>query len=173
MARPQFIAASIPCWLAESWGMPSLTRRRSDNPHHETWHVYYGDVHVGSIGKRAGVPVGVDQWQWSCGFHPGLYPGQHRYGTAATFAEARFGFEADWNALLPKIPDGAFDEYQHDRDYRAEIRAIHVRGEKLPSEIPSSLMRCICGVTFDSHKPDESYDHRRHIYAAQADGRTS
>jgi hypothetical protein len=27
------------------------------------------------------------------------------------------------------------------------------------------------GVTFDSHKPAESYDHRRHIYAAQAEGR--
>jgi catechol 2,3-dioxygenase-like lactoylglutathione lyase family enzyme len=31
----------------------------------------------------------------------------------------------------------------------------------------SSMMRCVCGVSFDSHKPDESYDHRRHIYAAQ------
>jgi hypothetical protein len=35
--------------------MPSLTRRRSDNPHQVTWHVYYGDVHVGTIGERAGV----------------------------------------------------------------------------------------------------------------------
>jgi hypothetical protein len=28
--------------------MSALTRRRSDNPHHETWHVYFGDVHVGT-----------------------------------------------------------------------------------------------------------------------------
>jgi hypothetical protein len=62
--------------------MPSLTRRRSDNPHQVTWHVYYGDVHVGKIGERAGVPVDVDPWHWSCGFYPGLHPGQHRYGTA-------------------------------------------------------------------------------------------
>lgn len=27
--------------------MSALTRRRSDNPHHVTWHVYYGDVRVG------------------------------------------------------------------------------------------------------------------------------
>jgi hypothetical protein len=27
------------------------------------------------------------------------------------------------------------------------------------------MMRCVCGVKFDSHKPDESYDHRQHIYA--------
>jgi hypothetical protein len=34
--------------------MPSLSRRRSDNPHQVTWHVYYGDSHVGTIGERAG-----------------------------------------------------------------------------------------------------------------------
>jgi hypothetical protein len=84
--------------------MPSLTRRRSDNPHRTTWHVYYGDVHIGTIAERAGVPVDVDQWKWSCGFYPGLHPGQHRYGTAASFEEARFGFEAGWKALLPESP---------------------------------------------------------------------
>jgi hypothetical protein len=83
--------------------MPALTRRRSDNPHQITWHVYYGDVHVGTIGERAGVPIDRDQWQWSCGFYPGLHPRQHRYGTAANFDEARLGFEADWKALLPDI----------------------------------------------------------------------
>jgi hypothetical protein len=30
------------------------------------------------------------------------------------------------------------------------------------------MMRCVCGVMFDSHKPEEIYEHRRHIYAAQA-----
>ena len=84
--------------------MSALTRRRSDNPHQVTWHVYYGDVHVGTIGERAGAPVDVDQWQWSCGFYPGLHPGQHRYGTAISFEEARAGFEADWNDLLPEYP---------------------------------------------------------------------
>jgi hypothetical protein len=45
------------------------------------------------------------------------------------------------------------------------MRAIQARGEKSPSQFPLSLMRCVCGVTFDSHKPDQSYDRRRHIYA--------
>jgi hypothetical protein len=40
----------------------------------------------------------------SCGFYPGLHPGQHRSGTTATFEEARDGFEADWKALSPKFP---------------------------------------------------------------------
>jgi hypothetical protein len=42
--------------------MSALTRRRSDNPHRVTWHVYFDDVRVGMIGERAGVPVDVDQW---------------------------------------------------------------------------------------------------------------
>jgi len=37
--------------------MPALTRRRSPDTSQETWLVYYGDVRVGSIGQRAGVPV--------------------------------------------------------------------------------------------------------------------
>jgi hypothetical protein len=111
-------------------------------------------VHVSTIGERAGVPLDVDQWHWSCGF----YLGQHRYGTAAIFDEARAGFEANWKAPLPEIPVYAFEEYRHDRESRAEINTIRARGEKLLSQIPSSLMQY-------GHKPDESYDHRRHIYA--------
>jgi hypothetical protein len=49
--------------------MPALTRRRSTE-RQDCWHVYYGDVHVGTIAIRAGVPVDVDQWGWNCGFYP-------------------------------------------------------------------------------------------------------
>ena len=148
--------------------MPALTRRRSDNPHRETWHICYGDERVGTIGERAGVPVGVDQWEWSCGFYPGLHPGQHRYGIVPTFAEARAGFEADWHQLLAELPEGAFDEYRRDREARAEVRAKRARGEKLDSEIPSSMMRCACGIRFDSHVSAANLVHLPHIYAAQA-----
>jgi fructosamine-3-kinase len=48
--------------LAESWALPILTHRRSDNDHSENWSVYYSDVRVGWIGQRAGVPIDVDQW---------------------------------------------------------------------------------------------------------------
>jgi hypothetical protein len=41
------------------------------------------------------------------------------------------------------------------------------RGERMPTQVPNSMMRCPCGVRFDSHKPDESYPHRQHIYAKQ------
>jgi hypothetical protein len=46
--------------------VPALTRRRSNA---ESWQIFYGDVQVGTIGIRGGVPVDVDQWGWSCGFH--------------------------------------------------------------------------------------------------------
>ena len=148
--------------------MPTLTRRRNNDPHRESWSIYYDDVRIGTIARRAGVPVEVDQLGWSLGFYPGLEPGQRRSGSTATFDQARAHFEAAWARLLPEIPADAFEQYRRDREHRAEIRAIHARSERLPSETPSSLMRCVCGVTFDSHKPAESYDHRLHIYAAQA-----
>jgi len=91
----------------------------------------------------------------------------HRTGVASTFEEARAEFQSDWERLLPEIPDGAFDKYRHDRLWRAEVAAKRARGEKLDSEIPRSMMRCACGVTFDSHQPAESGPHREHIYAAQ------
>src|SRR3981081_3585682 len=42
--------------------MPALTRRRSRSAPAESWQIFYGDVQIGTIGIRAGVPVGVDQW---------------------------------------------------------------------------------------------------------------
>ena len=150
--------------------MLALTRRRNDDPHREGWRVFYGDVPVGTIAKRAGVPLHADQWAWQCGFYPGLQPGQHQDGTAKSFEFARAAFEEAWRRLLPKIPLGAFDEYRKDREARAEIATKREHGEKLPSELPSSIMRCVCGAKFDSHQPDESLPHRLHIYAAQATG---
>lgn len=35
--------------------MPALRRRRSHDPHRETWNVSYGDVVVGHIGLPGGV----------------------------------------------------------------------------------------------------------------------
>jgi hypothetical protein len=42
--------------------MPALTRRRLKDAHAESWQIFYGDVQVGTIGIRAGVPTDVDQW---------------------------------------------------------------------------------------------------------------
>jgi hypothetical protein len=147
--------------------MPELTRRRSPDRHQERWLIYYGDVHVGTIGERAGVPVDVDQWEWRCGFYPGLHRGEGASGTAATFEDARVDFEAAWAVYLPKQTEADFDAWCDQRDWTERKYAMWERGEKLPSQIPSSMMGCPCGERFDSHDPGGSYVHRQHIYAAQ------
>jgi hypothetical protein len=41
--------------------MPILTRRRVPDAPSEAWRVFCGDVPVGTIGRRSGVPVDVEQ----------------------------------------------------------------------------------------------------------------
>ena len=52
--------------------MPTLTRRRSHDSRREVLLVFYGDIPVGTIGERAGVPADLDQWGWTCGFYAGF-----------------------------------------------------------------------------------------------------
>jgi hypothetical protein len=37
--------------------MPELTRRRSLDHRNECWHIYYGDIHAGTIAIRSGKPL--------------------------------------------------------------------------------------------------------------------
>jgi hypothetical protein len=79
--------------------MATLTRRRDPDARQESWRVFYGDIVVGTIGVRSGVPVHVDQWTWSCGFYPVSHRGERENGTAADFDQARADFEAAWRRL--------------------------------------------------------------------------
>jgi hypothetical protein len=72
--------------------MPALTRRRNLEVPEECWHIYFGDVHVGTIAIRSGIPPDEDPWEWSCGFYPGSRPGECT-STAETFDQARADFE--------------------------------------------------------------------------------
>src|ERR1700738_5536176 len=75
--------------------MPELTRRHYPE-RQDCWHVYYGDVHVGTITIRVGIPRHEDPWGWICGFYPGSEPGEYTDGTAVTFDQARADFERAW-----------------------------------------------------------------------------
>jgi hypothetical protein len=87
--------------------MPPLTRRRSkDDPHRKTWLIYLGDVR---IGRRAGVPTSAPQWGWSCGFYPGINPGEHRTGTAETLDDARAAFQGAWVELAATLTEAAYE----------------------------------------------------------------
>jgi hypothetical protein len=95
--------AQIDCPLARERAsiapMPQLTRRRSLAAPDECWHVYYGDVRVGTIAMRTGAPHEEDPWGWACGFYPGSHPSECTDGTAATFDQARADFEKAWRAF--------------------------------------------------------------------------
>jgi hypothetical protein len=86
--------------------MPELTRRRSADHREECWHIYCGDIHVGTIAERVGNPHDTDRWEWRCGFYPGSKQGEHQSGTSPTFEEARADFEgACWgrrNSIVAK-----------------------------------------------------------------------
>jgi hypothetical protein len=112
-------------------GMPALTRRRSLDAREECWHVYYGDVHVGTIAIRAGIPHDEEPWGWSCGFYPGCEPGEHTNGSAETFEQARADFEAAWRVFLPKRTEADFQAWRDQRDWTARKYALWDAGRKL------------------------------------------
>jgi len=113
--------------------MPVSTRRRYPE-RRDCWHVYFGDVHVGTIARCSGNPGAVERWEWSCGFYPGQKPGEDRRGTAPTFEEARAAFEAAWRDYLPKRTEAHFEAWRRQRDWTAEKYRRFDRGERMPTE---------------------------------------
>ena len=141
--------------------MPRLTRRRYPE-RHDCWHVYYGDVHVGTIAIRAGVPVDVDQWGWDCGFYPRSHQGLQVQGTAETFEQARADFEAAWKEYLPKCSQADFDEYRRQRAWTAWKYQMGETQNQLPTQSSDGRSQCFCG------EPIDIAGATGHVYAAHA-----
>ncbi len=137
--------------------MSPLTRRRSkDDPHRETWLIYLGDVQIGVIGRRAGVPSSAPQWGWSCGFYPGVDPGQHRTGIAETFDDARATFQVAWVELAVTLTEANFEAWRRQRDWTAWKDRMHDLALPLPTQRAEGISRCFCGDavsirTLDAH----------------------
>jgi hypothetical protein len=145
--------------------MPALTRRH--NPErHDCWHVYYGDVRVGPIAKRVGIPPGEDPWAWSCGFYPGSDPGEHTSGAAETSDLAGEKFKAAWRVFLAKRTEVDFQAWRDQQAWTEQKYATWKRGERMPSQKPISLLTCPCGQVFDSQRLEETVVHVPHITAA-------
>ena len=87
--------------------MRTLTRRRYPG-RQDCWHVYFGDVKVGTIAIRTGIPHHEDPWGWICGFYPGSHPGEHTNGTAEPFDAARASFEEAWQVFSAKRTEADF-----------------------------------------------------------------
>lgn len=127
--------------------------RKPDNDKHRPggWFVYWGDVRVGHIGPRAGVPVHEPQWGWNCGFYPGCDPGQSTNGTAENFEEARAGFERDWVRLLPTRTEAHFELWRRKRDWEAWKQKMWDEHRRLPSQNTSGQSHCFCGAEITSN----------------------
>ena len=139
-------------------------RRRS--PHsHDAWHVYFADVRVGTICKRSGAPVHLDQWGWSCGFYPGLEPGEHQSGSAPTFEAARAGFEAAWQRLLPKLSTEDFARYRRNRAFPEWKTMKWDCGCRMPTQEPTGRSRRYCGTPIDL-KTTEAHVYTAHMTPA-------
>jgi hypothetical protein len=106
-------------------------------------------VHIGTIGKRAGVPHDVDPWGWSCGFYPGCEPGRHTSGAAESFDLARKGFEEDWTRLLPILPESAFVEWRRAQAFHGWKYRMWDTGCRMPTQERSGRSRCFCGAVID------------------------
>jgi hypothetical protein len=126
--------------------MPALTRRRCPEAREECWHIYFGDVHVGTISIRSGVPVDQDQWGWQCGFYPVCHRGED---AAATFEQAQRNFETAWRALQPKLSEADLHAYRRQRAFVSWKYAMWEAGCKLPTQLPGGRSRCFCGAPID------------------------
>jgi hypothetical protein len=122
--------------------MPDLTRRRAPN-RHDCWHVLYGDVRVGTIAKRVGIPRDQAPWGWTCGFYPGSHPGECTNGTGATLDQARAGFEAAWRDFLEKRTEADFQAWRDQKERTDRKYAAWARGERLPSRSPTHSRRAL------------------------------
>jgi hypothetical protein len=114
--------------------MPALTRRRNLEAPEETWHVYFGDVRVGTIAIRTGMPPGEDPWGWVCGFYPGSHPREYTDGTAVTFDQARADFEAAWRVFLSRRTEANFQTWRDQQVWTAEKYRRFDRGERMPPD---------------------------------------
>jgi hypothetical protein len=108
--------------------MPALTRRIL-NAHPEAWLIHSGDIRVGTISKRAGVPGNVDQWGWSCGFYPGSHPGECTNGSAS-----RSDFEEAWRAFLANRTEADFRAWRDQEAWTREKYRRFDRGERMPPD---------------------------------------
>jgi hypothetical protein len=125
--------------------LAQLTRRPDKDRDREGWFVYFGDVRVGHIGLRAGIPNHSPQWGWSCGFYPGCDPGQHTSGTGETFDEARAGFEQAWKRLATTRTEAHYELWRQSRDWHAWKDRMHHERLPLPTQRTDGQARCYCG----------------------------
>lgn len=140
--------------------MPLTRRPRNVEGRFESWLIFDGDLGVGRIEERQGVPLHVDKWQWSCGFYPGCdLRTQIRNGTAETFDAARAAFQQAWDWLEPQVTPAMRLEWLRDRAYAAWKYQMKDLGYRMPTANTTGRSKCFCGADITIA------DAAAHIYA--------
>ncbi|MBR1193871.1 hypothetical protein JQ634_34290 [Bradyrhizobium sp. AUGA SZCCT0240] len=106
-------------------------------------------MQVGTIAVQSGLPVHAKQWRWDVGFYPASHRGHNRSGYAASFDEARAGFDVARKDYLPKCTEADFNEYRRQRAWTAWKYRTHEGGLALPTQSTSGWARCLCGSSID------------------------
>jgi len=100
---------------------PHLTRRA--DPHRSnSWPIYFGDIHCGSVSHAVGLPGAAQRWAWFCGFYPGSEPGEQAHGTAGCFDQARADFDKAWRVFLSRRTGRDFEEWARPTRRKYEAR---------------------------------------------------
>jgi hypothetical protein len=139
-------------WLGwwNQWEMPTLSRRRVKDQQPEHWLIFSDGMHIGAIGIRSGVPVHIDQWQWTISPYPASHRGIRDGGTAPSFAEAREAFERAWREIEPRITDADSAEHRRERAHTEWKYKMWSAGCKMPTQVADGRSRCYCGAEIDS-----------------------
>lgn len=145
---------------AQKVSRAALTRRRDPDASHEAWLIHYGDVLVGTVAVRTGVPSEADQWSWRVGFHPASGRGLRASGIAKSFDAARAAFDTAWQFLLPKFTEADFREYRQHRAMDTWKHQMWAEGCKLPTQVADGRSTCFCGVEITIA------DVEKHVYVA-------
>jgi hypothetical protein len=112
--------------------VPELTPPPLPDAREECWQIFYGDVRVGTIAKRVGIPRDQHLWGWTCGFYPGSHAGECTGGAAATLDQAKADFEKAWTVFLSKRTEADFQEWRDQQDWTERKYAMRkARGERM------------------------------------------
>ena len=130
--------------------MSKLTRHRDKGRQIEHWLIFADDIHIGSIGMRAGVPIHADQWQWTVAVYPASLRGIRDAGIAPEFQTARAAFDQAWREIEPQIIEADRLEHRRARAHTAWKYRMWEAGCKLPTQVASGQSQCYCGAELDN-----------------------
>jgi hypothetical protein len=115
--------------------MPELTRRGSPDAPDECWHVFYGDVRVGTIALRTGMPPGKVLGAGHAASIPAAIPANARTAPRprsprpAPTSRQRGGY------FCQNRTEADFQAWRDQRDWTAEKYRRFDRGERMPPDL--------------------------------------